>query len=220
MSKTRVYLVDDHEIVRLGLMTLINDQEDLEVVGESGNTADALVGILHAQPNVVLMDIRLPGESGIELTRSVLARCPQAKVIMLTSFADDELVLRAITAGAVGYLLKQVGNDELLRAIRSAAAGAASLDPTTTARLLKYVRIAERKVDQEAFRELSEREMDVLLGLARGRTNAEIGRLVNLSEKTVRNYVSSILEKLGLNNRIELAAYAVEHHIFDQAKRE
>lgn len=217
MSKTRVYLVDDHEIVRLGLMTLINDQPDLEVVGESGNTADALVGILHAQPNVVLMDIRLPGESGIELTRSVLARCPQAKVIMLTSFADDELVLRAITAGAVGYLLKQVGNDELLRAIRSAAAGAASLDPTTTARLLKYVRIAERKVDQEAFRELSEREMDVLLGLARGRTNAEIGRLLNLSEKTVRNYVSSILEKLGLNNRIELAAYAIEHHIFDRA---
>ncbi|OGO38781.1 MAG: DNA-binding response regulator [Chloroflexi bacterium RBG_16_57_11] len=220
MSKTRVYLVDDHEIVRLGLMTLINDQPDLEVVGESGSAAEALAGIIRARPDVVLMDIRLRGEGGIELTQNVLARCPQTKVIILTSFANDDLVLRAITAGAVGYVLKQVGNDELLRAVRSAAAGAASLDPATTARLLNYVRIAEHKVDQNAFRQLSEREMDVLLELARGRTNAEIGRVLNLSEKTARNYVSNILEKLGLNNRIELAAYAVEHHIFDQVRCE
>ena len=220
MSKTRVYLVDDHEIVRLGLMTLINDQPDLEVVGESGSAAEALAGIIRARPDVVLMDIRLRGEGGIELTQNVLARCPQTKVIILTSFANDDLVLRAITAGAVGYVLKQVGNDELLRAVRSAAAGAASLDPAKTARLLNYVRIAEHKVDQNAFRQLSEREMDVLLELARGRTNAEIGRVLNLSEKTARNYVSNILEKLGLNNRIELAAYAVEHHIFDQVRCE
>ena len=220
MGKTRVYLVDDHEIVRLGLMTLINDQPDLEVVGEAGNAADALTGILNTQPDVVLMDIRLPGEGGIEVTRSTMARFPQVKVVMLTSFADDELVLRAITAGAVGYVLKLVENDELLRAIRSAAAGAASLDPATTARLLNYVRSAEHKVDQDAFRDLSEREMDVIVELARGRTNAEIGRSLNLSEKTVRNYVSNILEKLSLNNRIELTAYAIEHHIFDQTKQE
>ena len=220
MGKTRVYLVDDHEIVRLGLMTLINDQPDLEVVGEAGNAADALTGILNTQPDVVLMDIRLPGEGGIEVTRSTMARFPQVKVVMLTSFADDELVLRAITAGAVGYVLKQVGNDELLRAIRSAAAGAASLDPATTARLLNYVRSAEHKVDQDAFRDLSEREMDVIVELARGRTNAEIGRSLNLSEKTVRNYVSNILEKLSLKNRIELTAYAIEHHLFDQTRRE
>ena len=220
MGNTRVYLVDDHEIVRLGLMTLINDQPDLEVVGEAGNAADALTGILNTQPDVVLMDIRLPGEGGIEVTRSTMARFPQVKVVMLTSFADDELVLRAITAGAVGYVLKQVGNDELLRAIRSAAAGAASLDPATTARLLNYVRSAEHKVDQDAFRDLSEREMDVIVELARGRTNAEIGRSLNLSEKTVRNYVSNILEKLSLKNRIELTAYAIEHHLFDQTRRE
>ena len=220
MGKTCVYLVDDHEIVRLGLMTLINDQPDLEVVGEAGNAADTLIGIHNTHPDVVLMDIRLPVEGGIEVTRSISARFPQVKVIMLTSFADDDLVLRAITAGAVGYVLKQVGNDELLRAIRSAAAGTASLDPTTTARLLSYVRSAEHKVEQDAFRDLSEREMDVLVELARGRTNSQIGRLINLSEKTVRNYVSNILEKLSLNNRIELAAYAIEHHIFDQTRRE
>lgn len=220
MGKTRVYLVDDHEIVRLGLMTLINDQPDLEVVGEAGNAADALTGILNTQPDVVLMDIRLPGEGGIEVTRSTMARFPQVKVVMLTSFADDELVLRAITAGAVGYVLKLVGNDELLRAIRSAAAGVASLDPATTARLLNYMRRVEHKVDQDAFRDLSEREMDVIVELARGRTNAEIGRSLNLSEKTVRNYVSNILEKLSLKNRIELAAYAIEHHIFDHKRRE
>jgi DNA-binding NarL/FixJ family response regulator len=220
MSKIRVFLVDDHEIVRLGLMTLINDQPDLEVIGEAGNAADALAGIARVRPDVVLMDIRIPGEGGIEVTQSTLKRFPQVKVVILTSFADDDLVLRAISAGAVGYVLKQVGNDELLRAIRSAAAGAASLDPATTARLLNYVRNAERKVEQDAFRDLSEREMDVLVILARGKTNAEIGRNLNLSEKTVRNYVSNILDKLHLDNRIELAAYAVEHHINDQIKRE
>ena len=179
MSKIRVFLVDDHEIVRLGLMTLINDQPDLEVIGEAGNAADALAGIARVRPDVVLMDIRIPGEGGIEVTQSTLKRFPQVKVVILTSFADDDLVLRAISAGAVGYVLKQVGNDELLRAIRSAAAGAASLDPATTARLLNYVRHAERKVEQDAFRDLSEREMDVLVILARGKTNAEIGRNLN-----------------------------------------
>jgi two-component system, NarL family, response regulator DevR len=220
MSKIRVYLVDDHEIVRLGLMTLINDQPDLIVVGEAGIAADALTGIQNTQPDVVLMDIRLPGEGGIEVTRQTMVRFPQVKVVILTSFADDDLVLRAITAGAVGYVLKQVGNDELLRAIRAAAAGAASLDPSSTKRLLHYVRSAEHKVDQNAFRDLSEREMDVLMELTRGRTNSEIGSLLNLSEKTVRNYVSHILEKLGMNNRIELAAFAVEHHIFDYSRQE
>lgn len=220
MDKTRVYLVDDHEIVRLGLMTLINDQPDLEVVGEAGNAAEALAGVLDTQPQVVLMDIRLPGEGGIELTRNITGRNPQAKVVILTSFAEDDLVLRAISAGAVGYVLKQVGNDELLRAIRSAAGGEASLDPATTARLLSYVRSTEHKLEQNAFRALSEREMDVLIELARGRTNSEIGRSLNLSEKTARNYVSHILEKLGLHNRIELVAYAIEHHIFDRKQGE
>jgi DNA-binding NarL/FixJ family response regulator len=139
---------------------------------------------------------------------------------MLTSFADDELVLRAIQAGAVGYVLKQVGNEELLRAITAAARGEALLDTTTTARLLSRVREVERKNIQDAFRDLSDREMEVLAQVARGKTNADIGQTLNLSEKTVRNYVSVILEKLNLSNRIELATYAVENHLSDRLRKE
>lgn len=216
MSKTRVLLVDDHAVVRLGLMTLINDQPDLEVVGEAGTAAEALRAVEHLKPQVVLMDIRMPGEGGIEATRQITSRFPEVKVVMLTSFADDELLMRAIVAGAAGYVLKQVGNEELLRAVKAAARGEALLDSSTTARLLSRVREAERKSEEDAFRDLSDRELDVLVQVARGKTNGEIGLLLNLSEKTVRNYVSTILEKLQLNNRIELATYAVEHHLFDR----
>jgi DNA-binding NarL/FixJ family response regulator len=139
---------------------------------------------------------------------------------MLTSFADEDLVIRAIRAGAVGYVLKQVGNEELIRAIRAAARGKALLDPSTTVRLLSRVREAERKADSNAFRDLSERELDVLAEVARGKTNAQIGSTLNLSEKTVRNYVSTILSKMNLSNRIELATYAIEHHLFDRLRRD
>ncbi len=220
MTKTRVLLVDDHEVVRLGLMTLINDRPDMEVVGEAGTAAEALQAVERLRPDVALMDIRMPGEGGIEATRQITARFPEAKVVMLTSFADDELLVRAIRAGEVGYVLKQVGNEELLRAIAAATRGEALLDPSTTGRLLSRVREAERKAEEDAFRDLSDREMDVLALLARGKTNAEIGAGLNLSEKTVRNYVSNILEKLHLTNRIELATYAVEHHLFERTGRE
>ncbi|HTP07428.1 MAG TPA: response regulator transcription factor [Anaerolineae bacterium] len=216
MSKVRILLVDDHTIVRLGLKTLIGDQPNMEVIGEAGTAAEAVRAVERLQPDVVLMDIRMPGEGGIEATRQITARYPHSKVVMLTSFADDELVVRAIRAGAVGYVLKQVDNAELLRAIEAAARGEALLDPATTSRLLARVRENERKADEDAFRELSDREMDVLALLARGKTNAEIGRSLNLSEKTVSNYVSTILEKLQLTNRIELATYAVEHHLFER----
>lgn len=220
MTKTRILLVDDHAIVRLGLRTLLNDQPDMEVVGEASTAAEAVLAVEKLQPDVVLMDIRLPGEGGIEATRQVTASFPGSKVVMLTSFADDELVMRAISAGAMGYVLKQVGNEELLRAIQAAARGQALLDPSTTARLLTRVRAADRQAEEDAFRDLSDREMDVLAPLARGKTNAEIGRLLNLSEKTVGNYIGSMFEKLGLNNRIELAAYAYEHHLFERLGRE
>ncbi len=220
MKKIRVLLVDDHDIVRLGLMTLLNDQPDMEVVGEANTAAEAVRAVEKISPDVVLMDIRLPGEGGIEATRQVTERFPKSKVVMLTSFADDELVMRAINAGAVGYMLKQVGNEELIRAIQAAARGEAILDPSTTARLLTQVRAAERKAEEDAFHDISDREMDVLLHLAKGRTNAEIGKLLNLSEKTVGNYVSSMFGKLHLNNRIELAAYAYEHHLFEKVGKE
>lgn len=220
MAKTRIVLVDDHDIVRLGLMTLLNDQPDMEVIGEASTAAEAVRQTEALSPDVVLMDIRLPGEGGIEATRQVTAKFPKVKVVMLTSFADDELVMRAISAGAVGYVLKQVGNEELIRAIQAAARGEALLDPSTTARLLSRVREAERKAEEDAFRELTDREMDVLTHLAKGKTNAEIASLLNLSEKTVGNYVGNMFEKLHLNNRIELAAYAYEHHLFERMGRE
>jgi two-component system, NarL family, response regulator DevR len=220
MTKIRILLVDDHDIVRLGLMTLLNDQPDMEVVGEASTAAEAVKSVEKLSPDVVLMDIRLPGEGGIEATRQATKRFPKSKVVMLTSFADDELVMRAINAGAVGYVLKQVGNEELIRAIQAAARGEALLDSSTTARLLSRVRQAERKAEEDAFRNITDREMDVLMHLAKGKTNAEIGRLLNLSEKTVGNYVGNMFEKLHLNNRIELAAYAYEHHLFERFGRE
>ena len=220
MTKTRVLLVDDHAIVRLGLMTLLNDQPDMEVVAEASTAAEAVRAVGKFSPDVVLMDIRLPGEGGIEAARQVTSRFPKSKVVMLTSFADDDLVIRAISAGAVGYVLKQVGNEELLRAIQAAARGEALLDPSTTVKLLSRVRELDRKSAEDAFRELSDREMDVLVHLARGKTNSEIGRLINLSEKTVGNYSGSMFEKLHMNNRIELAVYAVEHHLFERMGKE
>ena len=220
MAKTRILLVDDYAIVRLGLMTLLNNQPDMEVIAEASTAAEAVRAVEKYQPDVVLMDIRLPGEGGIEATRQVTSRFPHSKVVMLTSFADDDLVIRAISAGAVGYVLKQVGNEELLRAIQAAARGEELLDPSTTAKLLSRVREFDRKSEEDAFRDLSDREMDVLAHLARGKTNAEIGHLLNLSEKTVGNYIGTMFEKLHLKNRIELAIYAVEHHLFERMGKE
>jgi DNA-binding NarL/FixJ family response regulator len=220
MSTTRVVLVDDHEVVRLGLMTLINDQEDLQVLAEAGDAVEALRVVEDHRPQVVLMDLRLPGKGGIEATREITEQFPETRVVVLTSFADDELVVQAIRAGAAGYILKQVGNDELLRAIRAAARGESVLDPSTTSRLINRVRALERELDQSAFRELSPREIDVLVELAGGSSNRQIGEALNLSEKTVRNYVSNILQKLQLSNRVELATYAVEHNLFDRYRRE
>ncbi len=220
MTKIRVGLVDDHALLRLGLKTLIDDQADMQVVGEADATTAALQMVGDTHPHVVLMDIRLPGDSGLEAARQLTARYPETKVVMLTSFADEELVIGAIRAGAVGYILKEVGNEEVLRGIRLAAAGGSVLDAATTSRLLARVRATEHKADEEAFRDLSDRELDVLYEVSQGKTNAEIATSLNLSKKTARNYVSSILEKLQLANRIELATYAIKHNLADRMKRE
>lgn len=215
-----VVLADDQALVRAGFRALLDAQHDIRVVGEAADGDEAVRLAVEHRPDVVLMDIRMPGEGGIEAARQITERFPGTRVVMLTSFADDELVVRAIRAGAVGYVLKQVGNEELLRAIAAAARGEALLDPATTARLLSRVRESERKAEADAFRALSAREVEVLGEVARGRTNAEVGQRLNLSEKTVRNYVSTILEKLHLTNRIELATYAVEHHIYERLSKE
>ena len=220
MKKIRVLLVDDHDIVRLGLMALLKNQPDMEVAGEAGTASEGIKLVENLIPDVVLMDIRLPGGGGIDACEQITSRVPSCVVVMLTSFADDELVVRAIRAGAMGYVLKQVGNAELLRAIRAAANGEALLDPSTTTRLLSRIRETERKADEDAFRDISEREMDVLVHLVKGKTNAEIAVLLKLSEKTVGNYVSNMFEKLHVSNRIELAVYAHEHHLFERMGKE
>jgi two-component system response regulator DevR len=220
MNGIPVALVDDHALVRLGLKTLIDDQPDMQVIGEAGTAAEALQMVERLHPQVVLMDIRLPGEGGLEATRQIVARFPETKVVMLTSFADEELVLSAIRAGAVGYLLKEVGNEEVLRGIRAAAQGNSVMDAATTTRLFARVRASEKKEDADAFRDLTGRELDVLYEVALGKTNAEIAHSLNLSEKTARNYVSTILEKLHLSNRIELATYAIKHHLSERMKPE
>ena len=220
MKKIRILLVDDHDIVRLGLMALLKNQPDMEVAGEAGTASEGVKLAEKLMPDVVLMDIRLPGGGGIDACQQITSRFPSCVVVMLTSFADDELVVRAIRAGAMGYVLKQVGNAELLRAIRAAANGEALLDPSTTTRLLSRIRETERKADEDAFRNISEREMDVLVHLVKGKTNAEIALLLKLSEKTVGNYVSNMFEKLHVSNRIELAAYAHEYHLFERMGKE
>ncbi len=220
MTKIRVGLVDDHALLRLGLRTLIDDQQDMEVVGEADSASAALQMVARSNPQVFLMDIRLPGDSGLEATRQLTDQHPEVKVVMLTSFADEELVVGAIRAGAVGYILKEVGNEEVLRGIRAAAGGGSALDAATTSRLLARLRATEHKADEEAFRGLSDRELEVLYEISQGKTNAEIATSLNLSEKTARNYVSSILEKLQLTNRIELATYAIKHNLASRMKHE
>lgn len=215
MAKICLVLVDDHALVRLGLKTLINDRDDMEVIGEASSASEAVQVVERLRPDVILMDIRMPG-GGIETTQTLIRRYPGLRVVILTSFADDELIMRAIQAGAAGYVLKEADNEDLIRAIQAAAHGEALLDPSVTARLISRMREMGRKEEQDAFRDLSEREMDVLAEVTRGKTNSEIGQILNLSEKTVRNHVSVILEKLHLTNRVELATFAVEHHIFDQ----
>jgi DNA-binding NarL/FixJ family response regulator len=220
MNKISVVLVDDHALVRLGLKTLINDQVDMEVVDEAGTAQAALQVVERHHPRVVLMDIRLPGEGGLEATRRIADRFPDTRVVMLTSYADEELVMSAIRAGAVGYLLKEVGTEEVLHGIRAAAQGDSVMDAATTTRLFARVRAADRKSEEDAFRDLTEREMAVLYEVGQGKTNAEIALSLNLSEKTARNYVSAILEKLHLSNRIELATYAVRYHLSERMKRD
>jgi len=213
MKRLRILLVDDHEVVRLGLAVLLEDAPAVSVVGEAGSAREALVACERLDPDVVILDIRLPDQPGVDVCRQIVERWPHIKVIILTSYANDELIAEAISAGAVGYVLKQVGNEELLRAIEAIRDGKALLDPQVTQRVLQRMRQTERLLDASAFRDLSGRELEVLSLVSQGKTNREIAQALTLSEKTVRNHVSSLLEKLGMNNRIELATYAIKHRI-------
>lgn len=212
-EKVRVLLVDDHEVVRLGLMTLLEDLPWVDVVAEAGTAAEALSAVAREQPDVVVMDIRMPGESGIDACREITSRWPETHVIMLTSYSEDELIFRALQAGASGYVLKQVGNRPLIEALQAVRKGEALLDPRVTRRVIARVRETEQEHQASAFKELTPREMEILAEVAKGKTNSDIAQELTLAEKTVRNHVSSILSKLDLNNRIEAATFAVRHDI-------
>ena len=211
----RIIIVDDHEVVRLGLRTLLDNQEDLIVVDEAGDADEALRKTIQHRPDVVVMDIRLPGKSGIEACEEIKEAVPEVEVLMLTSYAEDELLFEAISAGAAGYVLKQGGGDELVRAIHKVAQGEALLDPAVTQRVLARVRMANRQQKAAAFSELTEQELRVLGLVSEGCTNKQIAKNLFLGEGTVRNYVSSILSKLDLTNRAEAAAYAVRHNLHE-----
>jgi DNA-binding NarL/FixJ family response regulator len=191
----------------------LEDRPSVRVVAEAGSAGEAIQVVERHQPDVVVKDIRLPGESGLDACQEITRRWPEIKVVMLTSFVDDDMIFQAIQAGASGYVLKQVGNDSLIRALAAVRRGEALLDPVVTQRVLKRVRETETDRQAAAFRDLSEREMEVLALVAEGKSNNEIAEALFLSEKTVRNHVSTILSKLGFSNRIEAATYAVRNHI-------
>lgn len=211
MRDLRILLVDDHEVVRLGLKALLSRHPRFEIVGEAGTADEALAKARVQRPDVVVMDVRLPGKSGIDATREIVAALPETKVIILTSFADDDLLMDAVAAGATGYVLKQIGSDDLVRSLEAVGRGEALLDPAMMNKAFARLREAARRDRGEAFKMLSEQEVKIITLVAHGRTNREIAGELYLSEKTVRNYVSSILGKLGLSHRAQAAAYAVEH---------
>jgi DNA-binding NarL/FixJ family response regulator len=211
----RILLVDDHEVVRLGVRGLIERQEGMEVVGEAGTVREAVSQVEQLAPDVVVLDIRLPGGDGLEACRQIKALRPETRIIVLTSYPDDEKLFDAIACGADGYVLKQIGSDDLIRALEQVGRGESLLDPAVTARVFAKMREMRRQERAHAFADLTAQEMQILARIAEGETNREIGALLQLSDKTVRNYVSIILGKLGLASRAQAAAYAARHRVED-----
>ena len=207
----RVMLVDDHEIVRNGIRAMLDAQDDIVVTTEAGSVHEAIDEAARTRPDVIVMDVRLSDGSGIEATREIRANRPETKVLMLTSFADDEALFASIMAGASGYVLKQVKSGDLLRAIRAVGAGDSLLDPSVTNAVLDRLRKGKHLMKDEKLARLSPQEERILQLIAEGWTNRQIGEELRLAEKTVKNYVSSILSKLEVARRAEAAAYLARH---------
>jgi two-component system, NarL family, response regulator DevR len=201
----RVFLVDDHEVVRRGLKDLLDAEEDIEVVGDAATAGMALAGIAATAPDVAVLDVRLPDGNGVEVCREVRARDPRIACLMLTSFGDDEALFDAIMAGAAGYLLKDIRGNDLVEAVRHVATGESLLDPSVTGKVLDRL----RKGDDEDPRltSLSDQERKILVLIAEGLTNRQIAERMHLAEKTVKNYVSNLLAKLGMHRRTEAAVF-------------
>jgi DNA-binding NarL/FixJ family response regulator len=204
-------LVDDHEIVRDGIRAMLAPDDDVVVTAEAGTVREAVYEASRTKPDVVVMDVRLADGSGIEATREIRAQLPNTRVLMLTSFADDEALFASIMAGASGYVLKQVRSDELLRAIHGIGEGKSLLDPAVTSAVLDRLRKGKHLLRDEKLARLTPTEERILGLVADGKTNREIGEELHLAEKTVKNYVSSILSKLEVARRAEAAAYLARH---------
>ena len=206
MTKTRIMIVDDHEVVRLGMRAAFEAERDLTVVGEASNGAEALAKMPVLDPQLILMDVRMEKMNGIEACREIKSHYPDVHILMITSYTDDDAVISSILAGASGYLLKHVSRADLLHSIRLVASGQSLIDTNTAKQAME-------RLAQIPGSELTEREREVLTLVARGYTNKQIADTLFVSEKTARNHVSHILDKLGLSRRSEAAAFAVEHKL-------
>ncbi len=202
---TRVFLLDDHEVVRRGLKEMLEAEDDIDVVGEASTAGMALAGIAEHSPDVAVLDVRLPDGNGVEVCREVRARDPKIGCLMLTSFSDDEALFDAIMAGAAGYLLKDVRGQDLVDAIRRVAAGDSLLDPTLTGKVLERLRRGDE--EDPRLKSLTDQERRILSLIAEGLTNRQIADQLHLAEKTVKNYVSNLLAKLGMHRRTEAAVF-------------
>lgn len=205
MAEIRVFLLDDHELVRRGLSDLLDVESDIEVVGEASSVAEAMVRIPATKPDVAVLDVRLPDGSGVEVCRDIRSDMPNVKCLMLTSFSDDEALFDAIMAGASGYVLKEIRGNDLVDAIRQVAAGKSLLDPSLTQKVLE--RLRRGSDEDERLAALSDQERRILDLIGEGMTNRQIGEEMHLAEKTVKNYVSSLLAKLGMERRTQAAAF-------------
>ena len=212
MAKIRIMIVDDHEMMRLGLRTAFEPEPDLAIVGEASNGAEALAKIATLDPQLVLMDVRMEKMGGIEACREIKNRYPHVRILMLTSYTNEDAVISSVMAGASGYLLKHLSRPELLRSIRLVASGQTLIDAHATQQALD-------RISQTPGWELTEREREVLTLIARGYTNKQIADALTVTEKTARNHVSHILEKLGLSRRSEAAVFAVENKLVQRGDK-
>jgi len=213
VPRLRMLVVDDHEVVRQGLVSLLDRRSGFEVVAQAGSVAESIAQAARFEPDLVIMDVRLPDGSGIEACREIRAARPETRVIMLTSYPDEEAVLSAIIAGASGYLLKQIRGRELVTALEAVGRGESLLDPAVTEKVLERVRRMASGGASDELADLTGQERKILLLVAEGKTNKEIAAEVFLSDKTVKNYVSSILSKLNLQRRTQAAAFVAKHHL-------
>ena len=210
-SPLRLLVVDDHEVVRQGLVALLDRRDGFEVVAQAGTVAESIEQARRHQPDIIVMDVRLPDGSGIEACREIRAEIPGTRVIMLTSYPDEEAVMSAIIAGASGYLLKQIRARDLVAAIETVGRGESLLDPGVTENVLERIRRMASGADTDELSALTAQERKILMLVAEGKTNKEIAADVFLSDKTVKNYVSSILSKLDLERRAQAAAFVAKH---------